>query len=275
MTRRNKKNLLLIASLSFTAIVLSACASRGYNYTCDWCDEASQVQLRKDVAECNAVALDLFPYQSSTRKTGRIITSHGSTSCTTNKRGDTTCSTGSSYTYPEKETVDVTNYAARRAAFDNCISPKAQSYRAKVVPTKALSGQSSSPDNDNYNWDLKTPPKNVDFAWTTGAGGTSNGKTVYFSTSRNSIQVNGGRRLFWALYDHESNEGPKFRSLMMQLELDCLVHKMRPLVGYAFPEPMGRGELIAKISISSDSPEGAWQSVSQSDPHLSQICAAT
>ena len=134
MLNKTDKYLIVIASISITTLVLGGCASPGYQRVCDWCDDASQAQLTKDVAECNAIATNQVPDRSERRKTGRIVTSHGSTSCTTSKNGNTTCSTGPTYTYPEEETVDVTDYGARKMVFTECTDAKAKNYRAKVAP---------------------------------------------------------------------------------------------------------------------------------------------
>lgn len=135
MPNKNIKHIAFIV-LSFVAILaLSGCASPGYERSCDWCDEASKAQLRKDVLECNTIATSQVPNASERRKTGRIITSHGSTSCKKDKRGNTNCSTGNSYTYEEEETIDVTDYAARKRTFIECTDLRAKSYRPKASPT--------------------------------------------------------------------------------------------------------------------------------------------
>ena len=142
----------LVASFSIATLVLSGCASPGYQRVCDWCDDASQAQLTKDVAECNAIATNQVPDRSERRKTGRIVTSHGSTSCTTSKNGNTTCSTGPTYTYPEEETVDVTDYGARKRVFTECTDAKAKNYRPKVVPpTEVKEHQVASPPKIQQN----------------------------------------------------------------------------------------------------------------------------
>ena len=133
MIREVQISLALIISLSIASLVVSGCASPGYQRLCDWCDDASQAQLKKDVVECNAMASNQFPDRSERRKTGRIVTSHGSTSCTTNKKGEMTCSTGSTYTYPEEETIDVTDHGARKKLFTECTDAKAKSYRPKLT----------------------------------------------------------------------------------------------------------------------------------------------
>ena len=145
MTMNHTHRLILTASISIAVLTLSGCASRGYDRVCDWCDDASQAQLRKDVAECNAIAEAKVPNVSFTRKTGRIITTHGSTTCSTNKRGETTCSTGSSYTYPEEASVDATNYQMRKEVFDKCADARAKNYRPKALPAKAASSPASTP----------------------------------------------------------------------------------------------------------------------------------
>ena len=131
--RKANKSLTLIASLSIATLVVSGCASPGYERVCSWCDDASQAQLRKDVVECNAIATSQVPERSVRRKTGRIVTTHGSTSCSTSKKGNTTCSTGSTYTYPEEETVEVTDYDKRKSIFTECTDLKARSYRPKAT----------------------------------------------------------------------------------------------------------------------------------------------
>lgn len=123
----------LTASFYIATLVLAGCASPGYQRVCDWCDDASQAQLKTDVVECNAMASNQFPDRSERRKTGRIVTSYGSTSCTTSKKGNVTCSTGSTYTYPEEETIDVTDYVARKKFFTECTDAKVQNYRSKVT----------------------------------------------------------------------------------------------------------------------------------------------
>lgn len=274
MSNKLDKNLIFIIPLSIATLLLNGCASSGYQRVCDWCDDASQLQLKKDIAECNAMANNQVPDRLERRKTGRIITSHGSTSCTTNKKGDTTCSTGSSYTYPEEETIDVTNYQERRTAFDKCADARVQNYRPKVATTKPDSNQASSTTEDNYNWDLTTLPEKIEFTWTENGTG-SNGKTLYISANRNSIQVNRGRRVFWVLQNYENTEVPNIRSATMQMELDCLEHKTRLLIVYGFSEPMGKGELIAKMRIANNSPGGAWKTFSPSESRTSRmLCVA-
>jgi hypothetical protein len=145
MLNTTNKRRILIAFFSVVSLVLSGCASRGYERTCDWCDDASKEQLKNDVAECNAIATSQVPYNSITRKTGRIVTSHGSTTCTTSKRGNTTCSTGSTYTYPEEETVDITNYEKRKNFFTVCTDLRAKNYRAKDAPTESVSSKTRFP----------------------------------------------------------------------------------------------------------------------------------
>lgn len=133
MHNKIDKKIIFIASLSIATLLMNGCGNSGYQRVCDWCDDASQLQLQKDVAECNTLAKNQVPDRSERRKTGRIVTSHGSTSCITNKKGDVTCSTGSTYTYPEEETVDITNYGVRQKIFTECTDAKAKNYRPKTV----------------------------------------------------------------------------------------------------------------------------------------------
>jgi hypothetical protein len=135
---RKKTNIIAVASSCFAVLVLGGCANHGYDRVCEWCDEASQAQLRKDVAECNAIARYQVPDRSAQRKTGRIVTSHGSTSCTTNKRGEVTCTTGSSYTYPEETTIDITEYDARKKVFMACTDEKGKYYSPKAGVLKTF-----------------------------------------------------------------------------------------------------------------------------------------
>jgi len=271
MLNKTDKYQIFIALISIATLILSGCASPGYQRVCDWCDDASKEQLKRDVAECNAISTSQVPYNSITRKTGRIVTSHGSTSCTTSKRGNTTCSTGSTYTYPEEETVDITNYEKRKNLFTVCTDLRAKNYRAKDTTPSANSSQGSSAREDSYNWDLKTPPEDIEFSWT--KANTWDGKELFFSMNRSSIQVNGDRRVFWALQHRESDESVKIRSMMLQMELDCRIEKMRMLVAYSFAEPMGKGEMTAKMRIPSDKPQGAWKAAPGTNPFVSKICS--
>jgi hypothetical protein len=253
-----KSRLALSALFSIASLALSGCGTSGYQRECDWCDDASKTQLRKDVEECNAEAVRMFPDRSRTYKTGRIVTSHGSTSCSTNKRGDTTCTRGSDYTYEEEVSEDVTDYAARKKQFMECTDLRAKNYTSKAVPSKEPASQGYATKEVDYKWDIKTAPEDIQFGWEKIDGKDD----FYISTNPKSIQVLGDRRVIWALKDQEVKGKVKIRSMVMQVELDCALNKMRPLVGYAFPEPMGKGELIARMRIPSESSEGAWKNFS-------------
>lgn len=264
----------LITSLSIAVLTLSGCTSRGYQRSCDWCDDASQAQLKNDIVECNAIAEREAPNHSITVKTGRIVTSHGSTTCTTNKRGDRTCTTGSDYTYQEEEERDNTNYQKRKAVFDKCADGKTQNYRPKTTSTKSISSEASKSEDNKFHWNLETPPEKIDFAWTLIADNN------YISLLRNNIQANEGRRIFWTLLSNNEGNGDLRKgslpaSAIVQIEIDCPEHKMRLLVVYEYPEPMGKGKLIRKMRIPSDSAQGVWKELPPfSSEHSKYLCAA-
>ena len=265
--------LALISFLSIAALALNGCTSPGYMRTCDWCDEASQAQLKTDLVECNEIASRQVPYSTDSRETGRVVVSHGSTTCRTNKKNATTCSTSPSYTYPEKETVDVTDYGARKAVFDTCIDAKAKSYRPRVTPKQFMNSPVDPREDDKYTWNLQIPPEIVNFDWLAVSDG-SGSKIFYISMNKSSIQENGSWRVVWVMQDGENSDAPKVRSFILQMEVDCQAHRIRMLVGYWFPEPMGKGVSIARIRFPSDSSEGAWKSVSSSDLNVRALCAA-
>ncbi len=241
--------------LFITSVVLGGCGTVAYQRECDWCDDASKAQQQKDVKECNALAIQMFPDKSRTYKTGRIVTRHGTTSCYKTKRGDTTCSKGNDYTYEEETTEDVTDYTAREKYFKECTDVKAKNYTAKNVVSKQPANQGLSTDELEYKWDIKTSPDDIKFEW------VKIKDDIYVSMNSKSIQINGDRRVVWMLQDKEVPKNIKVLSVVMQLEIDCALKKMRPLVLYMFPKSMGSGEIIGKFIIPNESPGGAWQNM--------------
>lgn len=135
---RRTKYLIWAVTAAAVAPVLNGCTSPGYQHSCDWCDSASQAQLKKDVLECNAIAREKVPDRSERQETGRIVTTHGSTSCRTDKRGNTTCLTGSSFTYPETESVDTTNYDKRKQIFLKCANEREKNYKPDAAALKVF-----------------------------------------------------------------------------------------------------------------------------------------
>lgn len=268
--------LALISSLFIATLALNGCASSGYTRTCDWCDEASQAQLKTDLVECNRIASRQVPYSTVSRETGRIVVSHGSTTCRTNKKNATTCSTTPSYTYPEKETVDVTDYGARKAVFDTCIDTKAKSYRPQVAPKQFMNSSVDPPEDEKYTWNLQIPPELVNFDWSAVSEGP-NSKIFYISTNKSSIQEDGSRRVIWVLQDVENSDAPKVRSIIAQMEVDCEANRMRGLVAYGFSEQMGKGDSIGRVRLSSESSEGAWKAFPPSVHNMQnfrRVCTA-
>lgn len=265
--------LTLTSSLFIATLTLNGCASTGYTRTCAWCDEASQAQLKTDLVECNEIASRQVPYSTVARETGRIVVSHGSTTCRTNKKNATTCSTTPSYTYPEKETVDVTDYEARKAAFDICIDAKARSYRPQVTPKQFMHSPVDSREDDEYTWNLQIPPEIVNFDWSAVSEG-ANSKIFYISMNKSSIQEDGSRRVIWMLHDYENSDTPKVRSIILQTEVDCEANRMRALVEYRFPKLMGKGVSIERVRLSSESSEGAWRVISPSVRNAWGVCTA-
>lgn len=269
MINKSTCNLALITFLFATVLSLSGCGGSGYTRTCSWCDDASQELLKQDINECNAFAYRQYPERSSTRKTGRIITAYGSTTCSTDKRGATTCTRGSDVTYPEEKTYDITDYGQRKETFNKCMDISEKNYRPKSPKAQIITNESSKPAVANqYNWNIETSPDNIIFEW------TKVDDIRYISLGRNNIHSIENRRLFWVMTSMNENVGDlTVRSLILQTEIDCTEYKMRPLVGYAYPEPMGQGKLIIKIPIPSDIAEGSWKEISPSVPYISNICS--
>jgi hypothetical protein len=264
-----QKYLILITSLICAILILSGCTNNAYTRKCDWCDSASQEQLKRDVTECNASAQRQFPNRTSTRRTGRIVTSYGSTTCKMDKKGTTTCTRGNDYTYPEELTYDDTDYVRREASFNNCIDIAEKNYRPKHQKIEIAKAQEIAPKEVKHNWNLNTHPDDVLFSW------KKLDTDSYVSISTNSIQVNKDFLVFWALLNTDPKDDSSIQSTIMQMEADCSTHRVRLLVGYVFPEAMGKGALIERISFSNDNPAAAWSDISSSDPLMLNVCVTT